>query len=230
MYLLSFLKPFMRNKETQISISSYSKKELHRLLNAYRLAINDNIISSITDIKGNILYANNYFCNVSKYTSKELVGQRHNLLVSGYHTKEFYKDLWKTIGKGNVWTGEIKNKDKDGNYFWVDTLIFPIKDESGKNVQYLSLQTLINDKKKAEQDRLEYLKSLEEIIYMTSHEVRKPIANLIGLSDSIDFNSTTTEELEHLINHIKKEAKELDEYTRKLTLFMHELKEKKLLK
>lgn len=216
----------MSSKETQIPISSYSKKELHRLLNAYRLAINDNIISSITDIKGQIVYANNFFCNVSKYTSKELIGQRHNLLVSGHHSKDFYKDLWKTIGNGKVWTGEIKNKDKNGNFFWVDTLIFPIKDESGKNVQYLSLQTLINDKKKAEQDRLEYLKSLEDIIYMTSHEVRKPIANLIGLSESIDFTSNALEEIEIIINHIKKEAQELDEYTRKLTLFMYELKVK----
>src|ERR1035437_1790263 len=161
-------------------IGGHSQKELLRLLQAYRQAIDESIISSITDIKGIIIYANKKFCEVAKYSEKELIGKNHRIINSAFHTKEFFKDMWETINNGNVWHNEIKNKAKDGTCYWVDTVIIPIKNEKGEIIQYLSLRMLIDDKKKAEAERKEYIQSLEEMLFMTNHEVRQPIAHCMG--------------------------------------------------
>jgi PAS domain S-box-containing protein len=115
----------------------------HRqMLNSYKRAIDVNIITSIADCKGTIIYVNEKFCEISKYQKNELIGQNHRIINSNYHSKAFFEDLWKTIKAGQTWQGEIKNKAKDGSYYWVDTVILPI--ETDNEIQYLSLRTLIS--------------------------------------------------------------------------------------
>ena len=217
----------MKDKSDIHDIGGQSPKELLRLLRAYREAIDESIISSITDTKGTIVYANRKFCEVTKYSENELVGKNHRIINSSYHTKEFFKDMWETIGNGNVWHSEIKNKAKDGTFYWVDTVILPIKDDNGMIIQYLSLRMLINEKKQAEVERKEYINSLEEMLFMTNHEVRQPIANCLGLMNVIDETNPSKEDLMKIYHHIKHSASQLDTFTRKLTLFMHDLKESK---
>lgn len=124
-----------------------SKDELQVLLNTYQEAINQNIISCVTDLSGKIISANQKFCDVSKYSKNELEGQSHNIVNSGLHSKEFFNNLWSTISAGKVWRGEIRNKAKDGTFYWVNATILPIINRNGDKTQYLALQTDITEKK-----------------------------------------------------------------------------------
>ena len=136
------------------------KAELLELLSSYRNAIDQNIISCVSDLKGKILIANKKFCEISKYTKEELEGKSHNIVNSGYHPKEFFATLWKTIADGKVWHGEIKNKAKDGTYYWVDAVILPINNFNGTKTQYLALQTVITEKRQLEEDSLKLREQL----------------------------------------------------------------------
>ncbi len=115
-----------------------------------RKALNEHAIVSITDVRGVITQVNDEFCRLSKYTRDELIGQTHSILRSGEHTGKFYKDLWKTISKGEVWSGEIKNRCKDGTHYWVSATIVPFKDDQGKITKYVAIRTDITDLKEIE--------------------------------------------------------------------------------
>lgn len=137
-----------------------TKAELLELLSSYRNAIDQNIISCVSDLKGKILIANQKFCEISKYTKEELEGQNHSIVNSGFHPKEFFATMWKTIANGEVWYGEIKNKAKDGTYYWVDAVILPINNFNGTKIQYLALQTVITEKKQLAEDSLKLREQL----------------------------------------------------------------------
>ena len=119
---------------------SAENKEPKNLKHAYQQAVDKTAIVGITDLNGSITYVNDRFCEISKYTREELIGKNHSILKSGYHTIDFYKDLWRTIKRGDVWMGEIKNKAKDGSYYWVQTTIVPMLDAQQKPFQYLSFR------------------------------------------------------------------------------------------
>lgn len=134
---------------------SAENKEPKNLNHAYQQAVDKTAIVGITDLNGSIIYVNDRFCEISKYTREELIGKNHSILKSGYHTIDFYKDLWRTIKRGDVWMGEIKNKAKDGSYYWVQTTIVPMLDAQQKPFQYLSFRLDITEQKLAEEQRAE---------------------------------------------------------------------------
>ncbi len=119
-------------------------------LSDIKSALDESAIVAITDQTGIIIYANNQFCELSKYPKKELIGQDHRIINSGYHPKKFMRDLWSVISKGNVWKGEIRNKAKDGSYYWVDTTIVPFFDDKGNPYQYVAIRHDITKRKEIE--------------------------------------------------------------------------------
>lgn len=116
-------------------------------LSDIKYALDQSVILAITNRQGKIIHANNRFSEISGYSNEELIGNTHQLINSGYHSKDFFKEMWQTIGSGGVWKGEIKNRAKDGSFYWVDTTIVPVKNEKGKPVQYIAMRHDITDKK-----------------------------------------------------------------------------------
>jgi PAS domain S-box-containing protein len=160
-------------KETLNTLES-AMKELLEINNA----LDEALIVAMTDQRGTITFANKKFCEISKYSREELLGQNHRIINSGYHSKEFFKDMWRTIANGKIWRGELRNKAKDGSFYWMDTTIVPCLDEHGKPYQYVSFRIDITERKRVE----EYLRRMEKnqtIANMASgiaHEIRNPLA------------------------------------------------------
>ncbi|MDX1904460.1 MAG: PAS domain S-box protein [Thermonemataceae bacterium] len=172
-------------------------------------------IVAVTDARGVIIYANDKFCEISKYSREELIGKNHNIINSGYHDKEFFVDMWKKITKGLLWRGEICNKAKDGGLYWVDSFIVPELDSNSRPLRYYSFRIDITERKLQEQKIQEKNQKLTEIAFIQSHEVRRPVANILGLVSLIDKRNLDRSNLE-IVEHLEKSTRDLDEVIHKI--------------
>jgi len=139
-------------------------------------------IIGITDEKGDIIYVNKKFCEISKYSREELLGQNHRILKSGHHHPAFYDLMWKTITSGSSWTGEIKNKAKDGTFYWVEALIAPILDKEGVITEYVSLGVEITQQYQI----VESLRKTSEVLSVSEQKYRhifQDSPNLLRVTD-----------------------------------------------
>jgi len=115
------------------------REKLQTLLMQYSEITNKSAIVSKTDTQGVITYVNDAFCEISGFSREELMGKRHSLIRHQESTDEFYKELWGTISKGELWQGVIKNRSKQGHSFYVKTAIKPITNAKGEITEYIAL-------------------------------------------------------------------------------------------
>jgi diguanylate cyclase (GGDEF)-like protein/PAS domain S-box-containing protein len=140
----------LRNRQLQLEKLLKAMQEKNEILTRYTKVIDQNIITSSTDLKGTITHVSNAFCKISGYTKDELIGRNHRIVRHPDMPKELYQDLWKTISKGKSWEGEIKNLKKNGDYYWVKIYITPDY-KNGRKIGYTAVKQDITDKKRVEE-------------------------------------------------------------------------------
>lgn len=147
-------------------IGEDNQHDMEAILADIAFALDQTVIVAMTDRTGKITYVNELFTKISKYEAEELIGATHSIVNSGYHSKEFFKSMWKTIGRGEIWKGEIRNRAKDGGFYWVDTKIVPFLNEKGIPNRYISIRYDITQRKlmeeKIREDAQTYRRIAEE--------------------------------------------------------------------
>jgi PAS domain S-box-containing protein len=167
---------------SQLTASHRALEASMQRLRDIEYALDQSAIVAATDQTGKITYVNDKFCEISKYRRGELLGQDHRIINSAYHPKEYIRELWHTIARGQIWRGELRNRAKDGTFYWVDTTIVPFLNEQGKPWQYLAIRSDITQRKLAEQRLRDEaaLTQLGQLSAVVAHEVRNPLAAIKG--------------------------------------------------
>jgi PAS domain S-box-containing protein len=173
-----------------------------------KFALDQHSIVARTDLQGRITYVNELFCQISGYTREELLGQTHRMINSGTHPKEFFQELWRTIGAGGVWRGEICNRAKTGELYWVDSTIIPLIGADGKPKSYIAIRTDISDIRAAQRQAEEANRMKSEFLANMSHELRTPLNGVIGMTQLLAESSQSQEQGE-LIQDLDTSARAL---------------------
>jgi PAS domain S-box-containing protein len=181
---------------TKKLLSEIEKK--NHQLESQKIAFDYAAIIAETDVHGKITYVNNKFIELSKYSRDELVGKDHRIINSGYHPKEFITNLWKTILSGDIWHGEIKNKAKDGTYYWVDTSIYPYEDENGKIFKFISIRFDITEKKRISEALHLANTAKTEFLANMSHEIRTPMNAIMGMANLLAETNLNVEQKKYI--------------------------------
>ncbi len=186
-----------------------------RDLQQQKFALDQHAIVAITNVKGDITYANKRFSEISGYNIEELLGKNHRLLNSGKHDSSLFTEMYKTISKGGVWHGELCNKNKNGELYWVDTTIAPFMGDDGKPVSYIAIRTDITTSKDVEIDLLVAKEAAEaaviaknEFLATMSHEIRTPMNGVLGMLGLL-LNMSLSEEQERRAKLAQVSAKSL---------------------
>lgn len=137
--------------ERKVGARTEQLQAANAMLTDYKLALDQHTVVSITDALGKITYANDSFCAIYKYSREELIGQDHRIINSHYHSKAFKRDFWQTIASGRVWKGEIKNRAKDGSFYWMDSTIVPFLGLDGIPYQFMAIGTNVTERRRTEE-------------------------------------------------------------------------------
>ncbi|MCM2280877.1 MAG: ATP-binding protein [Bdellovibrionaceae bacterium] len=183
-----------------------------------KYALDKSAIVAITDHAGRIVHVNDKFCEISKYSREELLGKTHRIINSGYHSREFFEDMWKTIAGGGIWEGEIRNRAKDGSQYWVNTCIVPFLDDHGRPYEYVAIRYEITQRKLAEEQLKTYATRLEtsnqELQHFASvaaHDLQEPLRKVLAFSDRLltKYRSAVPEEGQMYLDRIQNSARRM---------------------
>lgn len=159
-----------RNEEALIEANSLVMEALDSL-EEQKFALDQHAIVAVTDLKGTITYANDKFAEISGYKVNELVGQNHRILNSGFHSVEFFSEMYRTVTKGKVWHGEICNRNKRGEIYWVDTTIMALKDARNQPKSYIAIRADITERKRNELEVKEALTLMNATLESTGNGI-----------------------------------------------------------
>ena len=199
----------------QVANLVLEREKTRRALESRQFAIDQHTQVSMGDLEGNIIYANDRFCDMAGYSREDLLGKNHRILSSGVHSKDFFAALWQTISQGAVWHGEICNRKADGSHYWVDTTIVPMLDEENRVESYIAIRSDINDRKHIEEE-LRFAKETAEassraksdFLANMSHEIRTPMNGVIGMTD-LALETALTDEQREYLSIVKSSAESL---------------------
>lgn len=201
-------------------------KEVNKQLEVQSNALDKAAILSATNPDGEFIYVNDNFIEISGFSKKELLGSKHSILNSGYHSDEFFKDMWDTLISGNIWQGEICNKKKNGDFYWVASTIYPVLDENDAIIEFRSIRQDITATKKLTQDlnqrKLELervneelnlaYKDLKTFSYTVSHDLKAPVRTVNGFGERMmkEYESVLDDRGKRWLNFIIDNGKHMD--------------------
>ena len=203
-------------------INESKLKEIHlnnvvKEISDYKLALDESSIVLITNAAGLITYANENCLTITQFSLEELMNKDLSFLESGYHSKDFFSEMWQTIQSGAIWKGEIRNKNKSEQFFWVDCTIVPFIDQSGKPYQYIAIQRDITLTKNAEIELNnsfslvnEQNKRLLNFSYIVSHNLRSHTSNIISILNFLE-KEDSPDEKDELMMHLKRVSRSLND-------------------
>lgn len=176
-----------------------------KLAEEQKNALDASAIVAVTDLKGKITYINDKFVEISGFQKSELLGKDHRLINSGTHPREFFSELWKTIRSGQIWRGEVRNKRKDGSYYWVDSTIVPMRDDKNEVFQYIAIRHEITNRKILEEKLISAIeeaqaasKAKATFLANMSHEIRTPLNGVLGMASLLSEEALSAEGRRHL--------------------------------
>ena len=197
-------------------------------------ALNETAIVAITDAQGTITFVNDKFCEISKYSREELLGQNHRILNSGHHPPVFFVQMWRTIAHGRTWRAELKNRAKDGSFYWVDTTIIPFLNARGKPYQYLALRADITERKLAEIklkiEREEHKRTIQglkrptkslaennwelpDFAHVSSHDLHEPLRKIQAFGNRLKMERKQAEIRQtQLIEQLERSNRDLQDF------------------
>jgi len=194
-----------RREEVHLTKLQKSLKELSE----FNDALNESGIVSKTNPNGVITYVNPKFCEVSGYSQEELIGKNHNIVKSGVMSASFYEKLWRTITKQKSYKGVLQNKSKDGNIYYVESLIKPIVNIEGEIVEFIAIahditqmMNSIEIAKKAEEEKDDFFRNI-------SHEMRTPLNSILGLTSLLKRRAQDDTKLLDILNIIETNSQNL---------------------
>ncbi len=172
----------------------------------------------ITNIDGDIEYVNPKFSEITGYSFEEAIGKNPRILKSGELVHDVYKNLWETIASGWEWRGEFHNKKKNGELYWEMASISPVKNSSGKITHYIAIKEDITEAKHIQEslkkmttELTQQNKYLEQFAYIISHNLRSPVANIIGIANTLNDTDLNKEEQDVMMEGLSYSVKKLDE-------------------